>query len=532
MRALVFLLLAMMMTGRAWAQADVKADPRLADALAELADEAGDVPVIATLASPEPNERPGGWINLGDYIAELQLRAINDLGWTNINQLVRYDSSPAMAMRVSQQRLQRLIQSERIVGVYVDEFRAPSLTSSRGLIGGKAGPVSKADGSGHAVAVLDTGVDAEHPFLKDRVVAEACFSSKGKAKTFRVMSACPNGERKQVGRGAGRPCPPEFRCDHGTHVAGIVAGRVGRVKVGGEPTPISGVAPGADIVAVQVFSLIEGKRCGKAGKCTGASDSDVIRALEWVYQQRNKLPLAAVNMSLGGGRYKNACNSPYRFILRNLAQAGIAVVVASGNESYTDSIASPACIPEAISVGATAKNDKVTKFSNSAAMLDLLAPGGKIISSITDSRFKALNGTSMAAPHVAAAFAVLRQASPNSDVAAILAALKKTGRPVRDGRNGIVRPRIQIDAALAALNGGQPETPTRRERTRQKPAPTPKPAPSADAAPKPKPRAESAPAPKPRAETAPKPATSRESNVGGIRVIDKRDDKKSDKIKW
>ncbi|MEQ9640043.1 MAG: S8 family serine peptidase [Alphaproteobacteria bacterium] len=529
MRAAIFVLLALLMAGRAWAQADVKADPRLADQLVALADEAGDVPVIATLASPEPTERPGGWINLGDYIAELQLRAINDLGWTNINQLVRYDNTPAMAMRVSAQRLQRLMQSERIVGVYVDEFRAPSLVSSRHLIGGDVGPAAKADGKGMAVAVLDTGVDAEHPFLKERVVAEACFSSKGKAKTFQVSSACPNGERKQVGKGAGRPCPPDFRCDHGTHVAGIIAGRVGRVKVGGKPTPISGVAPGADIVAVQVFSLIEGKRCGKVGKCTGASDSDVIRALEWVYQQRDKLPLAAVNMSLGGGRYRDACNSPYRFILRNLAQAGIAVVVASGNESYTDSIASPACIPEAISVGATAKNDQVTKFSNSAAMLDLLAPGGKIVSSITASRFKALNGTSMAAPHVAAAFAVLRAASPTSDIATILAALKQTGRPVRDGRNGITRPRIQIDAALAMLSGGPAEKPVQRERTRPSP---PKPAPSADATPKPRSRADTAPAPKPRAEAAPTPEKPRESNVGGIRVIDRSDDKKSDKIKW
>lgn len=503
MRGALILLLMLLAAGRAWAQADVKADPRLADQLSALADAAGDVPVIATLASPEPSDRPGGWINLGDYIAELQLKAIKDLGWTNINQLVRYQNSPAMAMRVSQARLQRLIASQRIVGVYVDEFRETSLIASRHLIGGDVGAAAKAIGKGMAVAVLDTGVDADHPFLKDQVIAEACFSSNAKAKTFQVHSACPNGKRQQVGPGAGRPCPKEYHCDHGTHVAGIIAGRVGRIKIKGKPTPISGVAPGAGIVAVQVFSLIEGERCGKTGKCNGASDSDVIRALEWVYQQRDKLPLAAVNMSLGGGRYRDACNSPYRFILRNLSQAGIAVVVASGNESYTDSIASPACIPEAISVGATAKDDHVTTFSNSAAMLDLLAPGGRIISSVTDGRFAALNGTSMAAPHVAAAFAILHQADPQADVPTLLAALKQTGHPVRDPRNGLTRSRIQIDAALAALAEG-----TVAAKKPERPA---KPTPTADA----------------KTSAAP-----RQSDVGGIRVIDKRDDKKSDKIKW
>jgi subtilisin family serine protease len=503
--ALAFLFL--ILAAPAWAQVDVKADPRAADQLNALADATGEVPVIATLAAPDANDRPGGWVNLGDYIAELQLRAIQDLGWTNINQLVRYENSPAMAMRVSAERLRRLVASRRIVGVYVDEYRRPGLTNSRHLIGGDVGPAAQADGSGQAVAVLDTGVDADHPFLQGQVIAEACFSSSIEGKGQRLITACANGESEMVGAGAGRPCPDAYDCDHGTHVAGIVAGRARQ---------LSGIAAGAKVVAVQVFSKFESPRCGKTGKCAVARDSDVIRALEWVFQQRERIPIAAVNMSLGGGRYREACNSPYRFILRNLAQANIAVVVASGNESYTDSIASPACIPEAISIGATDKADAVTGFSNSAAILDLLAPGGEIVSSVTHGRFAPLSGTSMAAPHVAAAFAVLRGARPDADLPALLSALRETGKPVRDGRNGLTRPRIQLDRALAAL-AGAPSKPQPQPETPRQPTPPPQ---------------AQTPAPPPPQAEAPKPEPPREQNVGGIRVIDKRDDKKSDKIKW
>jgi hypothetical protein len=175
----------------------------------------------------------------------------------------------------------------------------------------------------------------------------------------------------------------------------------------------------------------------------------------------NSYQIASVNISIGGGRFTSNCDSdfskaPYdlKTPIDNLRAAGIATVIASGNESYTNAISFPACISSAVSVGSTTKSDIVSSFSNSASFLDLLAPGSSIYSSVPGGGYEYLNGTSMAAPHVAGAWAVLKQAKPAAGVAEVLNALKSTGKAVTDTRNGITKPRIQVNTALAALIGG------------------------------------------------------------------------------
>ena len=81
-------------------------------------------------------------------------------------------------------------------------------------------------------------------------------------------------------------------------------------------------------------------------------------------------------------------------------------MIASGNSGTTNAISAPACISTAISVGATDKNDQVASYSNSAAILNLLAPGHSIKSAIPGTSYDFKSGTSMATPHVAAAWAV------------------------------------------------------------------------------------------------------------------------------
>ena len=192
---------------------------------------------------------------------------------------------------------------------------------------------------------------------------------------------------------------------------------------------------------------------GSTSPCTRTYTSDTIEGLEWVYQQRNGRPVAAVNLSLGGGHFSATCDDePYNAIAGNLRSAGIAVVASAGNSGFNDGIGSPACVSSIISVGSTTKGDQVNDFSNSAPILDLLAPGGDIRSSVPGGSFDVFSGTSMAAPHVAGAFALLRSVAPQASVAEILAALKTTGRPVRG--KGIVRPRIDVAQAAMALGGG------------------------------------------------------------------------------
>src|SRR5204862_771645 len=99
---------------------------------------------------------------------------------------------------------------------------APTLAQSVPLVQGDQAWSAGYDGTGRVVAIVDTGVDKSHPFLLNKVVAEACFSSFAAGHS---TSLCPNGQSQQIGVGAGVPCGPlNLGCWHGTHVAGIAAG--------------------------------------------------------------------------------------------------------------------------------------------------------------------------------------------------------------------------------------------------------------------------------------------------------------------
>jgi hypothetical protein len=111
-------------------------------------------------------------------------------------------------------------------------------------------------------------------------------------------------------------------------------------------------------------------------------------------------------------------------------------------------VAVPACSPLVVSVGRVNDDDTVADSSNSSRTLDLLAPGSDITAAGLT-----LSGTSMACPHVAGAWAVMRAARSTLDLGQVLQALKDTGVPVTDARQGRTTPRIQLDAAIAASPG-------------------------------------------------------------------------------
>jgi hypothetical protein len=165
-------------------------------------------------------------------------------------------------------------------------------------------------------------------------------------------------------------------------------------------------------------------------------------------------------MSLGGGRFTNQelcdaaiTNAARKAAIDNLRSLEIATVTASGNDGFIDSMDAPACISTAVSVGSTTKSDSISFFSNSATFLSLLAPGSSIFSSLPNAEFGLLSGTSMATPHVAGAWAILKQSSPAATVSEVLDALQGTGLPITDPRNGVTVSRIQILQALNSLVG-------------------------------------------------------------------------------
>ena len=153
-----------------------------------------------------------------------------------------------------------------------------------------------------------------------------------------------------------------------------------------------------------------------------------------------------------------------------LRSAGIATVIASGNNGWTDSISAPACISTAIAVGSTTKADAISSFSNMGPQVHLLAPGSSINSSVPGNQFGVASGTSMAAPHVAGAWAIMKQKKPAATVSGVLEAFQNTGTLVTDGRvpfnallsgdlpaAGVARRRINVNQALSLLVGGPEE---------------------------------------------------------------------------
>ena len=406
-----------------------------------------------------------------DSIASTQQAVANTLS-AETTTLATMESLPLMIVEVDRAGLEELAASEHVVRVMEDRQEFLAVTDTVPLIGATELINQGIDGHGYAVAVLDTGVEASHPFLGGRVVAEACFS-----RTVPGMSEslCPNGNEQQVGPGAASNCPSHIPgCDHGTHVAGTAAG-LSNID--------SGVAPGANIVAVQIFSEGTGACPPDMDECITTWVSDTIRALEWVHSVAAEYNIAAVNMSLGGISFTDqaTCDEDQfarKYAIDQLLAAGVVTVAASGNESTKDSMIAPACISSVVSVGATDNADAVADFSNSTPFLSLLAPGVDIDSSVRDGLYGLKSGTSMSTPHVAGAIALLRSAAPDATGPEIVDALRSTGLMVTDPANGVTTPRIQIVAAYEALTS-TPDV---------EPSPEPQPEPTQDPNPNPNPQ--------------------------------------------
>ncbi|HEY0459112.1 MAG TPA: S8 family serine peptidase [Pyrinomonadaceae bacterium] len=362
---------------------------------------------------------------------------------------------PFIAIEVSADALESLRGSDAIVSIQEDETQYPSLLQSIPIIGGSAfggangGTFGGFSGAGRTIAILDTGVDKTHPFFNNRVVSEACYSTTSATST----SVCPGGASSSTASGSGVNCSVSINgCDHGTHVAGIAGG--GNPNING-----NGVARNSNIIAIQVFSRTTS--CdSNPSPCTTSFTSDTLAGLERVYALRTTFAIDSVNMSLGGGRYFNYCDTEqaaYKTVIDNLRAAGIATVIASGNSSYTDSVSSPACVSTAFSIGSTNDGDVlpidfVSSFSNSATFLNLLAPGESILSSVPGGTYDDKEGTSMAAPMVTGAWAVMKQKFPTDTVTQTFVRLKYSGIQVTDSRTGLVKPRLKLDTALNTSN--------------------------------------------------------------------------------
>lgn len=333
-----------------------------------------------------------------------------------------YRTMPLLALTLKDaDALRALRNDDRVAAVFIDKRRKAIGAQALPLIGQPVAVSAGYQGAGTAVAVLDTGVDYTlGPF-------GGCTAVGVPAGPCRVVAAYEAAIEDNARDDDG----------HGSKVA---------------MTTLM-VAPQSSIVAIDVF---EGD---------GAWDSDVIEGMDWAISQRTTYNIVALNLSLGDTLQNAvACKlTPYVAAVRRARNAGLVVVIAAGNDRHTAGIAEPACVANAVAVGATydanvgqrgfggctdstTAADKVTCYSNSGEPLDLLAPG-----SVISVGGNTLDGTSFAAPIVAGAIAVLKQRFPLDTAEQIENRLTLSGIPVTDARNGIQRPRLALGAALAGV---------------------------------------------------------------------------------
>ena len=307
-----------------------------------------------------------------------------------------------------------------IAHVWLDGVRKASLDKSVPQIGAPTAWAAGYDGKGVKIAVLDTGIDATHPDLKDQVIGAKNFSTSADATD---------------------------KFGHGTHVASIAAGT--GAKSGGK---YKGVAPGA--------KLLNGKVLSDDGY---GDDSGILAGMEWAAEQGADV----VNLSLGGGDTPEI--DPLEAEVNKLsAEKGILFAIAAGNEGdFGDqTVGSPGSAAAALTVGAVDDKDKLASFSSRGPGLDgaikpdVTAPGVDITAaaapgSLIDQEvgekpegYLTISGTSMATPHVAGAAAILKQEHPDWTYAELKGALTgstKGGKytPFEQGSG-----RIQVDKAI------------------------------------------------------------------------------------
>ncbi|HUJ19328.1 MAG TPA: S8 family serine peptidase [Nitrospirota bacterium] len=341
---------------------------------------------------------------------------------------------PYATLELDRTALLKLAKLKVVAGVSEEAEYYPFLAQSSDIVDASWSFKQAFSGRGAAVAILDGGT-VHHPFFGDRLVEEFCFSSPGSD----TSSLCRHGAA--VDSGSGAACAFPQHCEHGTHVAGIAAG---------DGSSFSGIARQADIIALNASV----RKSYLIWQFDGFLNGDLVAALEQVLDLTDTRNVAAVNMSLGGDPWvEGTCDTfsenerSIKEVADLLKQAGVATVAASGNEGEVNKIASPACISSVISVGSTDKHSVVAADSDSSGQLDFLAPGVNIVSSVPGG-FRALSGTSMAAPHVTGAWAVLKAEKPAARVDDIEAALKQSGKPITDARQHRITPMIQVEEAL------------------------------------------------------------------------------------
>ncbi len=412
------------------------------------------------------------------------------------------DELPYVAFFPSAESLAFILDHPDVVSINTESGGPPLLNESIPFIGADIAHGLGHTGQWRTIAVLDTGVDRDHPMFAGKVVSEACYSS---AAYSSLASICRSGGYGSVGINSGGRCTLEktpctvdptacleLDCQpgHGSHVAGIAVGAA--VFPGGGVPPLKGVAHGANLISIMPLSHVENESiCGEDNSpCVYYLEFSVAAALNQVYALRHSHAISSINLSLhlsgfGSDYSATTCDAAWpavRDAANLLASAGIRLYGASGNYGnsigFQNKIGLPSCLSNVVSVGATSKNSNVfASYSNAAEILDLLAPGGltnyptglscRDNFAIPDGVWSAYShagcsddyfqdpGTSMASPHAAGAHVVVQSRYPSASARAISDWMIASGAPVSfsqvtwgQGATHYTKARIDLAAAM------------------------------------------------------------------------------------
>jgi subtilisin family serine protease len=364
------------------------------------------------------------------YISSRRAATIKAIATEKYQLIHSYKTVPAMVIRTSEKVIRQLAKSPLVRKIGLDNnggsghLNDAIPQTNMDLV--KALPLS---GESVEVAIIDSGLDQNHPDFTNRVASQACFSSDCNISIY-----------DQNG--------------HGTNVAGIVAGAGSIAPEGG--------APG---VTLHILKVLDADN-----KFDTASQ--IVSALDHIITE---LPnVSIVNMSVGTGQlFSSSCDDDYSWT-RSLAAAvnllnarGVALFASSGNEGNKAEITAPACLDNVIAVGATWDNrvshysgfctelspvaGEITCFSNSNDNVDIVAPGAIITSTGRNHGISNYAGTSMAAPLVASCAALLRQYKPALTPSELRNTLVKNGGAIVTDVRGRSFPSLDCWQAYSSL---------------------------------------------------------------------------------
>lgn len=339
---------------------------------------------------------------------------------------INYNSNNIVFASINKEDAIKISENNDVEKIEIERVRYISLSDSVPLINGTRTRGLQLNGLnltgvGESVCIIDTGVNYSHSDLGGCLGA-GCKIAGG--YDFVNSDADPLDDH-----------------GHGTHVAGIVASN----------GSITGVAPGTRIIAI--------KACNAAGSC---SDANIAAGINLCIGNATNYNISVISMSLGSGLNSSYCNDdPLAPYINNAVAQNISVVIASGNGlnndaiGRTDQISAPACVQNATPVSSVNKSDFIASYANRNSLVLLMAPGSSINSTSYTGGYQVNSGTSMAAPHVAGAIAILNQIirleGQKRTSAQLVAILNKTGKSITDS-SGITYSRINIYDAIVELS--------------------------------------------------------------------------------